>query len=243
MQNKSLTSSNSLNDYHHQRSKEASKAVQEMLKQPLSQKEVVEQAQRLNMQKKQESAIDDIADNLLNALEDGYKKGYSTMPIDEDTLMNFLSDESKITPEHEELLDTLKNLIDELESRPQHKKQFLKEKFLKMTPEQKTKVIVQLKSIQAAKSRQEYHERMKPMKEAHEKATERMMKQPCTFEQAVEQLTKLREERERNEKVKQTVIDKFIDRTYSRIMDFTNGKYHKLHPRLRTLLIGYFLRH
>ena len=97
--------------------------------------------------------------------------------------------------------------------------------------------------IQKKETKQEYHDRMKPMKDAYDRVIEEMLKQPCTFEQAVEQLTKLREERERNEKVKQIVIDKFIDGTYSRIMDFTNGKYHKLHPRLRTLLIGYFLRH
>ena len=51
MQNKLSTSSNSLNEYHQMRSKAALKAVQQMLKRPLTQKEVVEQAQRLNRQK------------------------------------------------------------------------------------------------------------------------------------------------------------------------------------------------
>lgn len=85
------------------------------------------------------------ADNLLNVLEEGYKRGYfdlvdrntyqrvqapyqeflgveveeATQPMTEEDLLAYLDEESKLTPEQENELENLENLINEYESQPQ----------------------------------------------------------------------------------------------------------------------------
>lgn len=102
-----------------------------------------------------ESALQDIADgipsvqadNLLNALEEGFNRGYFDLrgkdigqdrvqasvedfigvqqeevgqPMDEEALMEYLNDESQFSPEEDEQIsEDLKNLINEYESQPQ----------------------------------------------------------------------------------------------------------------------------
>ena len=102
-----------------------------------------------------ESALQDIADgipsvqadNLLNALEEGFNRGYFDLrgkdigqdrvqasvedfigvqqeevgqPMDEEALMEYLNDESQFSPqEDEQISEDLKNLINEYESQPQ----------------------------------------------------------------------------------------------------------------------------
>ena len=91
-------------------------------------------------------------------------------------------------------------------------------------------------------TKQEWHERMKLIKEAHEKALKEMKMNPYTFEQARADMARLGDEHCRIQEEKQIIIDKFINSTYTRVMDFTSGKYHNLHPRLKTLLIAWFAR-
>ncbi len=55
------------------------------------------------------------------------------------------------------------------------------------------------KMEQTKQTKQEYHNRMKPLKEAYDKVVKEMLKQPASFEQAMKEQASLRAQRNKSQ--------------------------------------------